>query len=138
MLLPVLAVSSAIAAQPPRPFTGLDLSGVYSCTGRDAHDGAFKATVTLKRDEKNSSGPFGGYAYQMQVEGFGLYLGSAASHNDHLAITFANENPEKNDFGTGIALIKRTKDGVRLEKYYFQPAYASGNHGFETCLRSTR
>lgn len=132
-----LAAASAGAAEPAKRFTGNDLSGTYDCTGKDAHDGAFKATVTLKLDPRNSPGRFAGYAYTMQVEGFGLYVGSAAAHGDHLAITFANQNPEKKDYGTGIATVQRTKSGVKLEKYYFQPEYESGNHGFETCVRAS-
>jgi hypothetical protein len=135
LLLSAAVASSAGAANSLRPFTGTDLSGVYDCTGRDAHDGAFKATVTLKLDDTNSTGKFGGYAYQMQVEGFGLYLGSAASEGNHLAITFANEDPAKEDYGTGIATVTRNKAGIKLEKYYYQPQYESGNHGFETCVR---
>lgn len=147
MLLCAACASSAVAAdtsktantsKAPPAFTGTDLSGVYSCTGRDAHDGAFKAIVTLKLDPKNSTGKFGGYAYQMQVEGFGLYLGSAASQGNQLAITFANEDPAKKDYGTGIATVTKTKSGMKLEKFYYQPQYESGNHGFETCIRQEK
>lgn len=129
------ATVPALAAKPTEPFSGMDLSGVYACTGQDAHDGEFKATVTLKRNAQHSTGKFSGYAYQMQVEGFGLYLGSAAAQGKHLAITFANENPDKKDYGTGIATIVRAKSGLTLEKFYFQPEYEGGNHGFETCVR---
>ena len=114
---------------------GADLSGTYDCTGQDAHDGAFKAKVTLARDPKHDKGVFAGYRYRMDVEGFGAYPGSAAADGDRLAITFANENVAKKDYGTAIARVTRANGGVTIEKYYYQPEYHGGNHGMETCVR---
>lgn len=123
------------AADTPAQSNGADLSGIYDCTGVDAHDGAFKATVTLTRDPKHSKGNLAGYRYRMDVEGFGAYPGSAAADGDRLAITFANEDVAKKDYGTAIARVTRAKGGVTIEKYYYQPEYHGGNHGTETCVR---
>lgn len=134
-LLPAAVALSVHAADEAPRFTGADLSGVYDCTGRDAHDGEFKATVTLARDAKHSQARLAGYRYRMEVEGFGAYPGSAAADGDRLAITFANEDPVKKDYGTAIAKVTRAKDKVTIEKFYYQPEYQGGNHGVETCIR---
>lgn len=128
-------VFPAHAADTPGQFNSTDLSGTYDCTGQDAHDGAFKAAVTLARDPKHSKGNHDGYRYRMDVEGFSAYPGSAAADGDRLAITFANVDAAKKDYGTAIARVKHANNGVTIEKYYYQPEYHGGNHGTETCVR---
>lgn len=134
-LLAAAIVLPVHAVEKPQKVSGADLSGTYDCTGQDAHDGAFKAKVTLTRDPKHDKGVFAGYRYRMDVEGFGGYPGSAAADGDRLAITFANEDAAKKDYGTAIARVTRANGGVTIEKYYYQPEYHGGNHGMETCVR---
>lgn len=134
-LLAAVIVLPVQASDKPVKVNDADLSGVYDCTGQDTHDGAFKAKVTLARDAKHDKGVFAGYRYRMDVEGFGAYPGSAAADGDRLAITFANEDAAKKDYGTAIARVTRVNGGVTIEKYYYQPEYHGGNHGMETCVR---
>ena len=127
----------ALATVEKSPFKGFDLSGTYACTGRDAHDGDYKATVTLALDKNNSHANYGGYKFSMKAEGYGGYVGSAAASGNVLAITFANEDPSTKDFGTGIAKVTKAKGGkVKFEKFYYEPEYKGGSHGLETCVRS--
>jgi hypothetical protein len=130
-------MSASVYAAELKPFTGQDLSGIYTCTGDDAHDGAFKAKVTLSIDKKHSYERYGSYSYRMDVDGFGTYLGVLAASGDAAAITFANEDVSKKDYGTGIAKIEKTRDGkVKFDKFYYQPEYQGSNHGLESCVRN--
>jgi hypothetical protein len=137
LLALTILFSTASGAAELKPFTGQDLSGIYTCTGDDAHDGAFKAKVTLSIDKKHSYERYGSYSYRMDVDGFGTYWGVLAASGDTAAITFANEDVSKKDYGTGIAKIEKTKDGkIKFEKFYYQPEYQGSNHGMENCVRN--
>lgn len=133
-----LSLSMACAASPDVPFSGPDLSGFYVCTGHDASDGDYKATVKLKLDRKHSHGPYGSYAFEMDADGYGIYPGAAATNGLDMAITFANRDPAKKDYGTGIAKVTLGPNGaVKFEKFYYQLEYKGGNSGVESCVRKS-
>lgn len=133
----VAQMGCAVAADALPAFKGRDLSGTYACTGKDAHDGDYKATVTLTLDRKHSYGTYGAYQFMMAVEGFGNYPGAAAADGDVLAITFANTDPSKKDYGTGIARVSTGVNGrPKFHKYYYQLEYEGSNHGIESCARN--
>lgn len=130
----LVAVAGAIHAKPA--FTGPDLSGTYACEGDDAAEGKYTATVTLTLVPEQSVGTNGAYSFKLEVPGFGAYPGHAASQGTMAAIYFANTDPSTQDFGTGIASFKKNKRGKwTFTKYYHQPAYKGGNHGFERCTQ---
>lgn len=135
----VLAATAAQAAseKPAKPpFTGQDYSGVYDCKGNDAHEGAYAGIVTLKLNAAQSTGPYGAYDFKLEVPGFGTYPGQAAAEGDRLAIYFALTDQKTKDYGTGIATIKKNKDGkLAFKKYYYEPEYKGGNYGTEECVK---
>jgi hypothetical protein len=131
LLAAAFAVPAAAVADTA---TAPDFSGTYACTGTDSHDGDFKATMTLTRDKKNSSGSHAGYVFQMKDD-HTVYDGSAAAHGKLVAITFANQDASKKDFGTSIATVTEEKaGGFKFEKFYYEPEYKGGGHGVETCV----
>lgn len=131
MLSLALSCSSAFAQA---TFTGPDLSGVYECEGKDAHEGDYSAIVTLTLNRAQSSGVNGAYHFQFEVLGFGAYPGHAVAHGKNMAIYFANTDPATKDFGTGIASFGKNKAGKwTFTKYYYEPEYKGGNVGSETC-----
>jgi len=131
-----LLLSSA-AALAATAYQGKDYSGKYQCTGKDVHDGDYKAVVDLTLDKAHSSGANASYRFTMRVEGYGLYRGAAVGNGEMLAITFANEDPKTKDYGTGIAKVTVGKDGKPgFDKFYFEPDYKGGNHGTEHCIRN--
>lgn len=116
-------------------FTGPDLSGVYSCQGDDAHEGKYTATATLQLIPEQSSGNNGAYAFKLEVPGYGAYPGHAAARGTTAAIYFANTDPSTKDFGTGIATFKKNSNGKwTFKKFYYEPEFKAGNHGFESCV----
>ena len=130
---PTLAKSAL--AEPA--FTGQDYSGVYDCTGNDAHEGKYTGKVTLKLKPEHSHGPYASYDFKLEVPGYGTYLGHAAANDDKLAMHFALTNPSTKDFGTGIAAMKKNKQGkLSFHKFYYEPEYKGGNTGTEDCVKS--
>jgi len=129
-----LTLSSYAQAKPA--FTGVDLSGVYDCTGEDAHEGKYKGTVTLTLRPAQSTGQFAAYHFKLDAQGFGVYLGEAAANDNNVAIHFALNDAKSNDAGTGIATFKKTAAGKQsFHKFYYESAYKGGNYGFEDCLQ---
>ncbi len=124
--------SGAQAAQPA--FSGPDYSGRYACTGDDAKEGAYSATVTLELVPEHSTGKYGAYAFTLEVPGFGTYPGHAAAKGATMAIYFANTDPAPRDFGTGIATFAPGRSGRwSFTKFYYEPEFKGGNHGIERC-----
>lgn len=122
------------AAQPG--FSGTDYSGVYDCTGDDAHAGKYTGTVTLKLIPAHSRGTYASYDFKLEVPGFGTYLGHAAGHGDQLAMHFALTDQATRDYGTGIAVMRTDGQGqTGFHKFYYQPEYEGGNTGLEDCMR---
>lgn len=130
----LLLVSTAAAAKPG--FTGPDFSGVYDCTGDDAHEGKYNGTVTLELVRSQSVGKYGAYSFKLQVPGYGAYLGQAAARGTEMGVHFALGDQSTKDYGTGIASFKKTKNGKwSFQKYYYEPEYKDGNHGTEQCTQ---
>jgi predicted dehydrogenase len=124
----------AHAAQ--QPFQGPDLSGVYTCQGQDAKEGEYSATATLELNPAHSVGIHGAYTFRLDVPGYGAYPGHAATQGTQAAIYFANTDPATQDYGTGVATFKKNKQGKwTFRKYYYEPAFKGGNHGFEVCTQ---
>jgi len=49
---------------------------------------------------------------------------------------FALTDQKTRDFGTGIATIRKNKQGkLSFHKYYYEPEFKGGNYGFEDCVR---
>lgn len=130
-----LFVCSSLAYAKPA-FTAPDYSGVYECTGVDAHEGKYTGTVTMKLVPEQSAGDHGAYRFKLEVPGFGAYLGHAVSEGDKLAIYFALKDQSTKDYGTGIATIKKGKNGkLAFSKFYYEPEYKGGNTGTEACAQ---
>lgn len=129
-----LAAMGGAHAKPQ--FTGPDLSGVYACEGDDAHEGPYTAKATLRLIPEQSRGHNGAYSFELEVPGYGTYPGHAAAQGTVAAIHFANTDPSTKDFGTGIASFKKNRKGQwTFKKYYYEPEFKGGNHGFELCTQ---
>lgn len=131
----MLMCAGQAQATPPA-FTGQDYSGIYACSGDDAHEGKYQGTVTLALNRAQSTGPYGAYDFKLEVPGFGVYPGEAAAEGDRLAIHFALDQPGSQDHGTGIATMGRNAQGkLAFRKYYYEPEYKGGNYGIEECIQ---
>jgi hypothetical protein len=131
-----LALTLTLPAFAAQPFTGKDYSGVYDCTGDDAKEGEYTGTVTLRLNEKQSSGAYGAYDYKLVVPDYGTYPGQAVSLGKTLAIHFALTDSRSKDYGTGIATVKKNKQGkLTFHKFYYEPEFKGGNKGVEDCVR---
>lgn len=128
-----MLVSDPARAAPA--FSGQDFSGVYDCTGNDAHEGKYTGTVTMKLIPEQSTGPYGAYSFKLEVPQYGTYLGHAAAIGNNVAMHFALSDPKPKDFGTGSAIMQKNKQGkLRFHKYYYEPEFKGGNYGFEDCV----
>ena len=114
-----------------------DFSGKYTCTGEDSHEGKYQGTVIMKLVPQQSSGDYSAYDFLLEVPGYGSYPGHAAGFKNNLAIYFAHTQHLKNqDFGTGIATFTQNAQGKwGFRKYYYEPKFKGGNHGFESCTQ---
>ena len=118
------------------PFTGQDFSGVYQCTGDDAHEGKYTGTVTMQLKPEHSRDKYASYDFKLEVPGYGTYLGHAAANGNHVAMHFALKDQSTRDYGTGIATIKKNKQGKwSFHKFYFEPEFKGGNTGVEDCVK---
>lgn len=118
-------------------FQGPDFSGQYTCVGDDFKEGKYQGLVTIKLIPQHSTQTYGAYQFELSVAGFGKYPGHAAAFQHTMAIYFANTQHDKNhDFGTGIAnFSKNAKGKWTFKKFYYEPEFKGGNHGFETCTQ---
>lgn len=119
-----------------------DFSGVYQCTGLDAHEGQYSGIVTMKIKPEHSKANYASYDFSLVVPSYGKYLGHAAANGNVVAMHFAlpQEGAEyggkTQDFGTGIAKFKKSKHGKwTFHKFYFEPAFKGGNTGLEDCVQ---
>lgn len=129
----LFSTSAAVAAP---AFTGQDYSGIYDCTGNDAHEGPYTGTVTMTLNREQSVGDHGAYAFKLEVPGYGAYLGEAAAEGNKIAMHFALKDQTTKDYGTGIATVKKDKRGrLAFRKYYYEPEFKGGNYGTEDCVR---
>lgn len=131
----VLLSAGAATAAPAPGFAGPDLSGVYTCKGMDAHEGAYTGTVTLELVREQSTASYGSYRFKLEVPGYGTYPGEAAAHGTQMAIHFALTDQTTKDYGTGIASFTRTQGKWRFKKFYYEPEFKGGNHGTEDCVQ---
>ena len=135
MLIAAMLLGAGNAFAAPA-FTGQDYSGVYDCTGNDAHEGPYTGTVTMTLNRDQSTANHGAYAFKLEVPGYGTYLGEAAAEGDKIAMHFALKDQTTKDYGTGIATIKKDKRGrLGFHKYYYEPEFKGGNYGTEDCVR---
>lgn len=129
-----LAVAEKTIPKPAQPY--VDFSGVYTCTGDDAHEGKYSGTVTMKLIPEHSKGSYASYDFKLEVPGYGTYLGHAAANGNVAAMHFALTDQTTKDYGTGIAQFKMDKQGkLRFHKFYFEPKFKGGNTGLEDCTR---
>lgn len=102
LLLPPLLATDVISP---------DYSGIYDCTGNDAHEGPYMGTVTIERIAAQSTDESGAYGFQLEVPDCGTYQGQAAAHGAHMGIFFTLTDPTSHDFGTGTATFGRNAAG---------------------------
>lgn len=120
--------------KPVQPY--VDFSGVYRCTGDDAHEGKYTGTVTMTLKPEHSKGPYASYDFKLEVPEYGTYLGHAAANGNVAAMHFALTDQLTKDYGTGIAQFKVNKQGqLSFHKFYFEPEFKGGNTGLEDCIR---
>lgn len=113
-----------------------DFSGVYTCTGQDAHEGPYEAQAELRRVPEHSVGRDVAYRFELKVPGFGTYPGHAVARGLTAAIYFALTDPTPRDFGTGLARFSRDAKGHwQFDKFYYEPEFKGGNHGNEHCVQ---
>lgn len=136
ILWALLAGSFSVQAQ------ALDLSGEYTCSGIDAHEGQYTGTVTMKLRPEHSKGEDASYDFSLTVPDYGVYRGHAAAHGMVAAMHFAlpmvqgEYGGPSHDYGTGIAEFKRNSKGqLTFRKFYFEPAFKGGNTGIEVCVK---
>jgi hypothetical protein len=114
---------------------GQNFSGEYACTGDDAHEGPYNGTVTLKLMPEQSTAEYSAYSFKLQVPKYGTYVGEAAAIGNNIAMHFALTDPAPRDFGTGVAIMEKNKQGKwSFHKYYYEPEFKGGNYGFENCV----
>lgn len=112
-----------------------DYSGVYDCTGVDAHEGQYTGIVTMKLKPEHSHENYASYDFKLEVPDFGVYLGHAAANGSHVAMHFALTDQRTKDYGTGIAQMKKNAKGQwQFHKFYFEPEFKGGNTGVEGCV----
>lgn len=136
LVLLILALSMTLPASAVQPFTGTDYSGIYDCIGNDSKEGEYTGTVTLKLNPVQSSGAYGAYDFKLEVPDYGTYPGQAVSLGKTLAIHFALTDSKSKDYGTGIATFTKNRKGkLTFHKFYYEPEFKGGNHGFEDCVK---
>ncbi|MCQ3031775.1 hypothetical protein NLO88_14010 [Pseudomonas syringae] len=132
----------------------LYISGDYTCTGFDSHDGAFTGALKLTVDEQAShfQQSFGAYKFTFDVDVGGhasTFSGYAAAQGQSLAMYFANDSEDApTDRGVGMALITHDQDAegkfiTTLHKSYYLPDYmrtskegkGAGGRGTEVCTK---
>ncbi len=132
-VISMVLTCTTLFAQPV--FLGKDYSGVYECTGKDSKEGAYTGVVTMKLKPEHSFATYASYDFKLEVPGFGTYLGEAAANGNQFAMHFALIDPTTKDFGTGVATIKKNKQGkLAFHKFYFEPEFKGGNTGTEDCV----
>lgn len=135
----LLAVFFSAHAQKEMPEEQLhyeDFSGVYDCTGDDAHEGRYTGTVTMALKSEHSKDSYASYDFKLEVPDYGTYLGHAAANGNVVAMHFALTDKTTKDYGTGIAKFIRNGAGkLTFHKFYFEPEFKGGNTGLEDCIR---
>ena len=113
-----------------------DYSGVYTCTGDDAHEGKYTGTVTMTLKPEHSHDRYASYDFKLEVPEYGTYLGHAAANGNNVAMHFGLTDQTTKDYGTGIAKMTRNAKGQwTFHKFYFEPEFKGGNTGIEDCVK---
>ncbi len=113
-----------------------DYSGVYSCSGDDAHEGKYIGTVTMTLKPEHSHDVYASYDFKLVVPEYGTYLGHAAAYGNNVAMHFGLADQTTKDYGTGIAkMIRNSKGQWTFHKFYFEPEFKGGNTGIEDCVK---
>lgn len=135
----LLTTAFSVYAQehiPDEHLKAVDFSGVYDCTGDDAHEGKYSGTVTMTLKPEHSQGQYASYDFKLEVPDYGAYLGHAAQHGNVAAMHFGLTDKTTKDYGTGIAKFEHNKAGkLTFHKFYFEPEFKGGNTGLEDCVR---
>ncbi len=135
LAITAFTINTASAAK-TSPVAYKDYSGVYTCTGDDAHEGKYTGTVTMTLKPEHSHDSYASYDFKLEVPGYGTYLGHAAANGNHVAMHFALTDQSTKDYGTGIAkMTKNAKGQWTFHKFYFEPEFKGGNTGVEDCTR---
>lgn len=136
-LLAVMAFNAYAEKSLPKPAQPyVDFSGVYTCTGDDAHEGRYTGTVTMKLKPEHSKDSYASYDFKLEVPGYGTYLGHAAANGYVAAMHFALTDQTTKDYGTGIAQFRMDKQSkLYFHKFYYEPEFKGGNTGIEDCVR---
>jgi hypothetical protein len=135
-LMAMIFSAHALKKMPAEQLQFEDLSGVYDCTGDDAHEGKYTGIVTMKLKPEHSHDSYASYDFKLEVPGYGTYLGHAAATDNVAAMHFALTDKTTKDYGTGIAKFKRNAEGkLSFRKFYFEPEYKGGNTGLEDCVK---
>jgi hypothetical protein len=135
-ILAMLTSFNAVAGKKPPVKTYQDYSGVYACTGDDAHEGKYTGTVTMTLKPEHSRDSYASYDFKLEVPEYGTYLGHAAANGNNVAMHFALQDQATKDYGTGIAkMTKNAKGQWSFHKFYFEPEFKGGNTGVEDCVK---
>ncbi len=141
----VLAATKSAGAK----FTGIDYSGVYSCTGSNAKIGNYKLLVTFTMNKLHSHGNLGRYDLSIETENSTTYSGHAIANGADMALTIEIVDGVTSTYTTGIARLKpaRNKSFSYVNRYYesnqitdiTQPNREKisndiGNDGHEICV----
>jgi hypothetical protein len=119
-----------------KKFSGTDYSGTYLCRGLDAKEREYTAKMQLEIQFRYSQGSYAAYRLSLDIPGQGSFIGHAASESDRMALHFTKTEKDTTEYGTGIAKMKRNKQGRwTFTNYFYSPEFQNGNMGFETCVR---
>ncbi|HSI24193.1 MAG TPA: hypothetical protein VK952_01100 [Methylotenera sp.] len=134
-ILAMLTSFNALAGKEAKTYQ--DYSGIYTCTGDDAHEGKYTGTVTMTLKPEHSHDNYASYDFKLEVPGYGTYLGHAAANGNNVAMHFALQDQTTKDYGTGIAkMTKNAKGQWSFHKFYFEPEFKGGNTGVEDCIKN--
>jgi hypothetical protein len=136
LILAMLTSFNALARKEVHAKSYQDYSGVYTCTGDDAHEGKYTGTVTMTLKPEHSHDSYASYDFKLVVPEYGTYLGHAAANGNNVAMHFALQDQATKDYGTGIAkMTKNAKGQWTFHKFYFEPEFKGGNTGLEDCIK---
>lgn len=137
LILTLLASLNVYARKVAPAVAYQDYSGVYTCTGDDAHEGKYTGTVTMTLKPEHSHDSYASYDFKLEVPEYGTYLGHAAANGNNIAMHFGLTDQTTKDYGTGIAkMIRNAKGQWSFHKFYFEPEFKGGNTGIEDCVKN--
>lgn len=112
-----------------------DLSGKYTCDGKDDKDGVFHGAIDTLVLNKSQNNKMNSYTFTIENYGNLTYSGFAISDGENMAIYFTNTDTStpinKSDYS--LALAKFTANGFKVMNY--QPTYKGGDSAYVTCIK---